>query len=411
VLVLVVTALGALAAFWLSGIAARTFARPIDTLRRGALAVAGGAREPLPGGRPPVEFEPVFDAFRRMAADLGASRDALEAAERRLAAVLRDVASGVVAVDADGRLTLINPRAVALLPEGALPGAAADTVFDAPLVERLKRFLAGAAEQEEFDIERPGGVQLHVRLTRLLRGARGAVVTLDDLSELARAQRVLAWGEMARQVAHEIKNPLTPMRLGMQHLRRARRDPRVDFDDVLDENVARMLAEIDRLDEIARAFSRYGMIPAEQAPPEPVDVAAVVTDVVRLEQIGAGDVDWQLNGGGASLMALAREPELREVLLNILENARHSGARQVRIALGKGEGAVRVVVHDDGHGIPPEVLPKIFEPHFSTRTSGSGLGLAISRRLIEGWGGAIEVASIPNQGTTVTVRLVGRGAA
>jgi len=411
VLVLVVTALGALAAFWLSGIAARTFARPIDTLRRGALAVAGGAREPLPGGQPPVEFEPVFDAFRRMAADLGASRDALEAAERRLAAVLRDVASGVVAVDAEGRITLINPRAVALLPDGSLPGATADAVLDAPLVERLQRFLAGAADQEEFDIERPGGVQLHVRLTRLVRGARGAVITLDDLSELARAQRVLAWGEMARQVAHEIKNPLTPMRLGMQHLSRARRDPRVDFDDVLDENVARMLAEIDRLDEIARAFSRYGMIPAEQAPPEPVDVAAVVADVVRLEQIGAGDVEWQLSGGGSALMAMARETELREVLLNILENARHSGARQVRIALGKGEGAVRVVVHDDGHGIPPSVLPKIFEPHFSTRTSGSGLGLAISRRLIEGWGGTIEVASIPNQGTTVTVRLVGRGAA
>ncbi|MCX5761322.1 MAG: HAMP domain-containing protein, partial [Gemmatimonadetes bacterium] len=110
ILVLVVTALGAIAAFWLSGFAARTFARPIDTLRRGALAVASGAREPLPDGTPPVEFEPVFAAFRRMAADLSASREALEAAERRLSAVLRDVASGVMAVDADGRISLVNPR-------------------------------------------------------------------------------------------------------------------------------------------------------------------------------------------------------------------------------------------------------------------------------------------------------------
>lgn len=411
VLVLVVTALGALAAFWLSGIAARTFAQPIDTLRRGALAVANGEREPLPGLRPPVEFEPVFDAFRQMAADLGASRDALEAAERRLAAVLRDVASGVVAVDADARVTLVNPRAVALLPAGAAPGAEADAVLDAPLADRLRRFLGGAAEQEEFDIEQGGGVQLHVRLTRLLRGARGAVITLDDVSELARAQRVLAWGEMARQVAHEIKNPLTPMRLGMQHLRRARRDPRVDFDDVLDENVARMLAEIDRLDEIARAFSRYGMLPEEQAPAAAVDVAAIVTDVVRLEQFGAGEVAWHVDGAGSAVMALAREPELREVLLNILENARHAEARTVRVSLGKGEGAVRIVVRDDGHGIAADVLPRIFEPHFSTRTSGSGLGLAISRRLIEGWGGGIDVASVPGEGTTVTIRLVARGAA
>ena len=405
-LVLVVTALGALAAFWLSGLAARTFARPIDTLRRGALAVAGGEREPLLGGRPPVEFEPVFDAFRRMAADLGASRDALEAAERRLSAVLRDVASGVVAVDADGRISLINPRAVALLPSGAVPGAVAEGVFDAPLADRLRRFLAGVSEQEEFDIERAGGVQLHVRLTRLLRGARGAVVTLDDLSELARAQRVLAWGEMARQVAHEIKNPLTPMRLGMQHLRRARGDSRVDFDDVLEQNVERMLAEIDRLDEIARAFSRYGMVPEELAPPGAVDVAAIVQDVVRLETLGAGEVSWTVDGTTCSVQALAREPELREALLNVLENARHAESRHVRVSLGKSEAAVRIVVQDDGHGIPADVLPRIFEPHFSTRTSGSGLGLAISRRLIEGWGGGIEVASTPGEGTAVTIRLV-----
>ena len=407
-LVLMVTALGAIAAFWLSGRAARTFARPIDTLRRGALAVASGVREPLSEGTPPVEFEPVFTAFRQMAADLGASRDALEAAERRLAAVLRDVASGVVAVDAEGRISLINPRAVSLLPGGALPGVLADEVLEPILAERLGRFLAGTSEQEEFDVERPGGVQLHARLTRLLRGARGAVLTLDDVSELARAQRVLAWGEMARQVAHEIKNPLTPMRLGLQHLRRARRDPRVDFDEVLDENLERMLAEIDRLDEIARAFSRYGTVPEEQATPGAVDVAAIVEDVVRLEQLGAGEVDWSVDGVASSVMALAREPELREVLLNVLENARHAGSRRVRVSVAKGDGSVGIVVRDDGHGIAADVLPRIFEPHFSTRTSGSGLGLAISRRLIEGWGGGVDVASTAGDGTAVSIRLVAK---
>jgi signal transduction histidine kinase len=408
VLVLVVTALGALAAFWLSGIAARTFARPINTLRTGALAIASGARAPLPDGRPPVEFEPVFAAFRQMAADLGASRDALEGAERRLAAVLRDVASGVVAVDADGRITLINPRAVALLPAGAQPGALAQETLGQPLGDRLNRFLVGGAEQEEFDVERARGVQLHARFTRLLRGARGAVLTLDDVSELARAQRVLAWGEMARQVAHEIKNPLTPMRLGMQHLRRARRDGRVDFDEVLDQNVERMLAEIDRLDEIARAFSRYGTVPEDLPAPADVDVAAVLLDVVRLEQLGAGEVEWTTDGAGAPVVALAREPELREVLLNVLENARHAGSRHVRVAVAKSEGSVRIVVRDDGHGIAADVLPRIFEPHFSTRTSGSGLGLAISRRMIEGWGGGIDVVSATGEGTAVTIRLVSR---
>ena len=125
------------------------------------------------------------------------------------------------------------------------------------------------------------------QITRLERG--GAVVTIDDVTDLARAQRVLAWGEMARQVAHEIKNPLTPIRLGVQHLKRARADGRVDFDRVLDQNVSRILAEIDRLDEIARAFSKYGSGPEERRPAESTDIAAVVRDTVGLEQMGAED--------------------------------------------------------------------------------------------------------------------------
>src|SRR5207237_6889444 len=117
-----------------------------------------------------------------------------------------------------------------------------------------------------------GQQELRVRLTPL---ADAVVITLDDVTQVARAQRVLAWGEMARQVAHEIKNPLTPIRLGVQHLRRARADRRVDFDRVLEQNVNRILAEIDRLDEIARAFRRYGSAPTERGAAEPTGVRAV----------------------------------------------------------------------------------------------------------------------------------------
>ena len=298
ILVLFSTALGALAALWLSGLAARQFSRPIRALQAGAVALAAGEREPRLDTQPPAEFQSVFHAFRQMARDLQAGR-----------------------------------------------------------------------EKE------------------------------------ASAQRVLAWGEMARQVAHEIKNPLTPMRLGMQHLRRARHDPRVDFDRVLEENVARVLVEIDRLDEIARAFSRYGTAPAERTPAEAVDVAQAVHDVLRLEQLGGPGVTWRADGADAPVFAMARDTELREVLLNLLENARLADARTVVVVVARSDGArVQIAVHDDGHGIAPEVLPRIFEPHFSTRTSGSGLGLAISRRMIEAWGGTITVES--GEGTLVRIGLV-----
>jgi signal transduction histidine kinase len=401
VLVLFATALGGLAAFWLSGIAARQLARPIRNLREAALSIGGGERVPALEERPTVEFQPVFSAFRRMATDLNASRSELEDAQRRTAAVLRNVASGVIAIDDAGAVTLANPRAELLLGAPLPAGASVRAV--APALAGLVERAGGEADEEPVDLE-INGAQLRGRTTRLNRG--GAVITLDDVTELARAQRVLAWGEMARQVAHEIKNPLTPIRLGVQHLKRARTDNRVDFDKVLDQNVTRILAEIDRLDEIARAFSRYGSAPAERAPAQPVDVTAVVRDVVALEQMGTGDgVRWSISGGDNPIRALAGRDELKEVLLNLLENARHAHARNVSIEIAAEGGGAVLRVRDDGDGIPPDVLPRVFEPHFSTRTSGSGLGLAISRQIIDGWGGEIGIASVPGAGTTVTITL------
>jgi signal transduction histidine kinase len=404
VFVLFATAIGAVGAFWLSGIAARQLARPIGTLREAALALAGGARTPPLEAEPTVEFLPVFTAFRRMAADLNASRTALEEAQRRTAAVLRNVASGVVAVDTDCRVALANPRAEALLGGPLAPGTPFGSIAPKSIAIIVEEFLGADRDEEEFEVSLEQQ-QLRGTLTRLARGG-GAVVTVDDVTELARAQRVLAWGEMARQVAHEIKNPLTPIRLGVQHLRRARADARVDFDRVLDTNVNQILAEIDRLDEIARSFSRYGAAPEERQSPSLVDVAGIVREVVSLERMGEQqDLEWSESGVDIPVLAMARPDELKEVLLNVLENARHAQATRVSVSVALADGRAAIVVRDDGQGIAADVLPRIFEPHFSTRTSGSGLGLAISRRLVEGWGGEIGVESDVGRGTVVTVIL------
>jgi len=401
-------ALGALAALWVSGKASRQLSRPIRELRDSALALARGREVPPLRDNPPEEFAPVFRAFGRMTTDLAESRAALETAERRLAATLRSVASGVLALDEGDRLTFANPTAEGIVGEAlAVGGAVPRAVLDL-LGQRLEEFRSDSSDDGAFEVEHLGR-RLSVRLTRIAPGSRRIVVTLEDVTEVARAERVLAWGEMARQVAHEIKNPLTPMRLGMQHLRRARHDARVDFDKVLDENTTRILAEIDRLDEIARAFSRYGTAPERELPAEPVDVAAVARDVLELERMGQQDVEWEALIPEDAVWAMARARELREVLLNLLENARLAGATRVRLEVTADATTTVLRVSDNGSGIPSHLLSRIFDPHFSTRTSGSGLGLAISRRLIDGWGGSIiaEQGGVQGaeQGAVLTIRL------
>jgi nitrogen fixation/metabolism regulation signal transduction histidine kinase len=224
------------------------------------------------------------------------------------------------------------------------------------------------------------------------------VLAVDDLTDVSQAARVLAWGEMARQVAHEIKNPLTPIRLGVQHLRRVRKDRPDQFDQVLEETSSRILSEIDRLDTIARGFSRFGLPGSQQAPLEDVDVAAVAREVVGLYQLTADGVAVEIEGLEFSRHP-ARRDEVKEVLGNLLENARNAEARRITIRIE----SEFVELEDNGRGISRELLPRIFEPRFSTTTSGSGLGLAIVRRLVEGWGATVEVKSDEGQGTTVTV--------
>jgi nitrogen fixation/metabolism regulation signal transduction histidine kinase len=233
-------------------------------------------------------------------------------------------------------------------------------------------------------------------------------VALDDVTDLSRAVRVLAWGELARQIAHEIKNPLTPIRLGVQHLRRAYEAPRQDFGEVLDHTSRQILAEIERLDAVARAFSRFGAPPAGQEPLASVDAAAVAQDTAAL--YGLGDEGRVSVDGESRMQVLARRDELKEVLINLVENARAAGAENVTIRLAVG-AEMEIAVQDDGPGISAEDLPRVLDPQFSTTTSGAGLGLAICRRLVESWGGRITVASDVGQGTTVRLMLAAAGSA
>jgi len=405
------TVTGLFAAMYLAGFAARRLAKPVAALREAALAVGRGTEpQAFPLGAP-REFEPVFTAFDRMVTDVRRSQHAIEEARLRTARVLANVATGVIAVDEGLRVTMANPRASELvlggkgsetlapgnvLPQATPPGWA-------PVWQAVGEFIAAnrdVIQEREFEI---GGRQIRVQLALLGAAPDGCVIALDDATALTRAARVLAWGEMARQVAHEIKNPLTPIRLGIQHLQRVRgKAQSSSFEATLNETAERILAEIDRLDGIARAFSRFGApSDTEQLPLEPVDLAATAREVLQLYDLGSATKFEVRATNGAP--ALARKDEVKEVLVNLLENARNADAKRVTVQIAAS--GRQLIVADDGRGISPEALPRVFEPTFSTTSSGAGLGLAIARRLVESWGGAITLESDPGKGTRVTLTL------
>ena len=410
--VLLAVLFGAAFSVVLSLLVGRALSRPIEAMGRAAASVGeGNLRVRLPARRKD-EFGPLFRTFNRMVRGLRETQDALVSETRRTEAIVAEAGTGVVALDAAGRVALINPRANQILgveveaggripEELPLPAAVAATV---------RGFLASGAREwtEEREVD-ARVVRLRLRRLATEEGERGAVLVLEDVTAEIRSARVLAWGEMARQVAHEIKNPLTPIKLAVQHIRRAWGDRRDDFGAILDRNVEAVLREIDRLGGIARAFSRFGTPSESGEPLERVDVRRVAEDTLALYRGGDDGIAYVLDVPPGLPEVRAREGELREVLVNLLENARGAldGGGEVRIAAAPAGGGawLGLDVSDTGEGIPPELLPRIFEPRFSTRTSGTGLGLAIVRRLVESWGAEITVDSTPGEGTTVHLRL------
>jgi nitrogen fixation/metabolism regulation signal transduction histidine kinase len=348
----------------------------------------------------------VVEAFERMAKDIDRSQSALEAARRRTASVLKNVATGVVALDREMRVMIANPRVEDLLAAPLPSGAHIHVLGGAdwvPVWKWVRGFLNGRLESDatEFVV---GDVQIRAQISAMHGEPSGCVLALDDTTELARAVRVLAWGELARQIAHEIKNPLTPIRLGVQHLKRAYGDPRGDFGHTLDRTARQILAEIERLDSIARAFARFGAPLAESGPLASADLVAIAKETAELYALG-GEISV-IVATEDPVVTKVRKDEVKEVLVNLIENARDGDATEVRMSVeGGGDRSVRIGVIDNGRGIPKSDLPHVFEPQFSTTTSGTGLGLAICKRLVESWGGRIELESDVGVGTTVKIEL------
>jgi PAS domain S-box-containing protein len=404
---------------------ARFMSRPLSELERATRQIAEGRLSyRLPTPVRGDEFGRLQRAFNAMAGRLDASQRALEREKSRVQAILSSVGAGVVALDGGGRVRLINDRAAALLGLGAeavlgrRPAELAEgaTGLAGRFWAALDAELSGERRSDRDLVGRVGDDERHYHLvTTGLRageeGERGLVVAFEDITENVQSQRVLAWGEMARQVAHEIKNPLTPMKLSLQHLERVVEDGGPDFERVFGENLELVLAEIDRLERIAGSFARFAV--PQPAESEPFDAVAVARDVIGLYATGEEAVVYRLEIVGEPRPLLGEAEGFRRVLVNLLQNAREAvlaspeagGEVEVRLDWTGEPGGARISVLDDGVGLPVDGLERLFEPSFSTKTRGTGLGLAITRRIVEAWGGSIDWERRPGGGTAIHVRL------
>jgi nitrogen fixation/metabolism regulation signal transduction histidine kinase len=238
-------------------------------------------------------------------------------------------------------------------------------------------------------------------------GSEGLVLVLDDVTPLIRAQKVAAWREVARRLAHEIKNPLTPIQLCAERMRRHFSGAAPPTQALVEECTSTIVGEVDSLKALVDEFSQFARMPAPRA--APTDLHALVNETLALYQGLLGEIQFERRFAECVPRVRVDAEQIRRVIINLVDNAIEAMNRCGTITLETGHDAgaaiVRLVVSDNGPGIPVAEREKLFMPYYSTKRRGSGLGLAIVRRIVAEHGGTIEVGENQPRGTRFTIEL------
>jgi two-component system nitrogen regulation sensor histidine kinase NtrY len=420
-------------AVWLALYLSRRITTPLRLVAEGAERIAAGqrgVRVDFPASD--EEFTALIASFNRMSERLARSEEEVdrtragltrkneELDERRqlMETVLETVGTGVAVVDAAGSVSAINAAACRTLDvtaesvvgrplAEALPGAGR-----AEIVTLVERLLQGRARQEREVTLPAAGRDRYVSVTVVPLpappgAAPGAVLVVDDLTPLMRAQKVAAWGEVARKLAHEIKNPLTPIQLSAQRVRKAWLKGAPDFEQVVTESTRAIVDEVEALKNLVDEFAQFARLPAANL--EPGSLHDVIDQTLSLYDglFAQVRIDRRFAEGLPPVRLDA--DQMKRVLINLVDNAieatEKKGSVVISTEFDRRQGRVRLGVADDGPGIPEEAREKLFVPHFSTKKRGSGLGLAIVSRIVQEHQGTIRVEENPPHGARFVVEL------
>ncbi len=397
---------------------AGTVARPVRELVGATARIAAGDYGTRLRARTRDEVAGLVEGFNTMAAALAAQRADLLRRQDYMEALLRHATTGVVSTDEGGRVVTLNPAAVELLfPRGAPPRIGevlAEEVARspelAPLAAALDAPPSVPGEPWEVNLLR-NGKPLRLRLVRVelpdpAGGPPGSLLLLDDVTDLMRSNQLEAWAEMARAIAHEIKNPLTPIQLSTEHLARLLREKLPEPSLEVDACIETVIKQVRALREIAAEFSAYAKLPALHL--EPVDPSTFLGEIAATYRSGEPPGVTVEERYEPSPRIAADRRVLSRAIVNLVENALQAmpdGGRLTFAVRPSSEGGAILSVADTGVGLDPAARRHLFQPYFSTKSSGTGLGLAIVRRAVEAHGGAIEVEGAPGEGTAFHIRL------
>lgn len=427
-----VTLLILVSSTWMGFYLAKRITKPVQMLSVAAREIGQGHYDQRIEHDATDEFGSMVEAFNAMASELASSRRRLERAtidlernhqevegrRRYIETILERVATGVVSIDPSGRIGTVNSAAMRLLDvDHGVIGLAAVDVFGRTDLQPINVVLDQAARSkidavaQEVAIVREGReLTMAAAATRLSSASgdyEGIVLVLDDVTPLIRAQKVAAWREVARRLAHEIKNPLTPIQLSAERLRRKLSDLEPPRGELVQECTTTIIGEVEALKSLVDEFSQFARMPAPRA--VPTDLHQLASDALALYRGLFTSVTLEQRFA-PTLPEVRVDPEqMRRVLINLVDNAieamNRSGTIVIETSYEAANGFVRLIVSDDGPGIPEGDREKLFLPYYSTKGRGSGLGLAIVRRIVAEHGGSIDVSDNVPRGTRFTIEL------
>ena len=400
-------------AIWVALAVADRLVRPVGELVGAARRVAGGdlsVRVAMPRAQDEVgTLAMAFNRMtRRLAEQTGALVAANDQAESRRAlieAVLSGVTAGVVSVGADGRIRIVNTTASALLKTGGLSPVGRALADVSPELEALR-----VSGDRQAIVQLASGGDLRTLAVKRVRAEDGDVLTFDDITQQLLDQRRAAWADVARRIAHEIKNPLTPIQLAAERLQR-RYGREIQSDPTTFERLTQtIIRQVGDLRRMVDEFSSFARMPKPVFREE--EIAEIAQQALFLHEVAHPAVQFQLDAPDPSPLLVCDRRQLGQALTNIVKNAveaieaRPTGTEGGRIALTVGIAAadgprrVLITLADNGIGLPPE-RERITEPYMTTRARGTGLGLAIVKKIVEEHHGTIAFDDRPGGGTIV----------